>query len=75
MIKYNSISSIRLKPLMSLKLRSQRYLKNRGEPKDKLSHDSAKQDETVLTENSPVMRQNFRQVAQRIRAIRVNRIK
>jgi len=74
-MKFGSRSLVKYKLLRSPKLRPQRYLKNLNEPKDKVAHDSSKHDETVLVEDSLVMRQKFRNIAQRIRIIKVYGIK
>ena len=73
MIRYNSLA--KYKPFRNLKLRSQRYLNNIGEPKDKVVYDTPKHDETVLVEDSPAMRRKFRVIAQRIRVIKIHGIK
>ena len=57
---------------MSGKLRGQSYIKNQDEPKDEPAYDSLAKDETVLVENSPEMRQRFRQIAKRIRIITIH---
>ena len=74
-MKFGSQSFVKYKPLRSLKLRPQRYLKSLGEPKDKLAHDTSKHEETVLVEDSLVMRRKFRNIALRIRIIKIQGIK
>lgn len=58
----------------TIKIRKQNYIKNQAEPADKLSHDSSNKDESVLVEDSPVMRRRFRHIAQRIRIINIHGI-
>ena len=58
-----------------LKNRSQRYIKNSEEPKDKPSHDLPLQNEQVLVENTPLMKNRFRHIAQRLRVIKEYGIK
>ena len=59
---------------MSAKFRGQSYIKNQDEPRDEPAFDSLNKDETVLVENSPLMRQRFRQIAKRIRIISIHGI-
>jgi hypothetical protein len=68
-------ASIKNKQPLIIKERLQRYLKNRKEPTDNPSHDSLQKDETVLVENSPLMRQRFRGIAHRMRIIRIDKNK
>ena len=56
----------------NVKFRGQSYIKNQDEPKDEPAYDALAKDETVLIENSPVMRQRFRQIAKRIRIISIH---
>lgn len=70
MLKLDSF--LKKKPHVSVKLRSRSYIKNQDEPKDEPAYDSLAKDETVLIENSPVMRQRFRQIAKRIRIISIH---
>ena len=58
----------------NLKTRSKEYIKNQAEPTDKPHHDSLNKDETVLHEDSPIMRRRFRLIAQRIRIINIHGI-
>jgi hypothetical protein len=58
----------------TIKIRKQNYIKNQAEPLDKPSHDTSKKDESVLIENSPIMRHRFRLIAQRIRIINTHGI-
>lgn len=57
---------------MNVKFRGQSYIKNQNEPKDEPAFDALAKDETVLVENSPLMRQRFRQIAKRIRIISIH---
>lgn len=61
-----------IKKKLHIKLRAKNYIKNNDEPKDEPAYDSLAKDETVLVENSPLMRQRFRQIAKRIRIISVH---
>ena len=63
-----------MKKNLHLKLGAKKYIKNRDEPKDESAYDSLAKDETVLVENSPLMRQRFRQIAKRIRIISIHGI-
>ena len=56
----------------NVKFRGQSYIKNQDEPKDEPAFDALAKNETVLIENSPVMRQRFRQIAKRIRIISIH---
>lgn len=72
---FRRTSLIKNKPYRSLKARSKRYMKNSDEPNDKPSRDSAIKVEQVLHEDSLVMRRRFRQIAHRIRVIKIHGIK
>ncbi|HSX44173.1 MAG TPA: hypothetical protein VLE69_02655 [Candidatus Saccharimonadales bacterium] len=61
------------KRIRSVKVRSQRYINNEEEPRDKISHDTLAKDEMVLVEASPPMRQRFRLIAQRFRIITIEK--
>jgi hypothetical protein len=54
-----------------VRVRSQYYINNQREPKDNSNHDTLARNETVLLEKSPNMRGRFRNIAQRIRLIRL----
>lgn len=56
----------------NVKVRTQNFIKNNGEPLDKAANDTPTSEEVVLVQNSPVMRQRFRQIASRIRIINVH---
>jgi hypothetical protein len=56
----------------TVKVRKQNFIRNQGEPSDEVSHDSLNKDETVLVEDSPIMRRRFRRIAQRIRIIHLH---
>lgn len=71
----NPVELIKNKQPKIIKVRLQRYFKNRDEPRDNPLHDSPLKGETTLVENSPIMRQRFRDIAQRIRVIRINKNK
>lgn len=58
-----------VKKKLYVKHSAKNYIKNVDEPKDESAYDSLAKDETVLLENSPLMRQRFRQIAKRIRII------
>jgi hypothetical protein len=58
----------------TIKIRKQNYIKNQAEPTDRPSHDLSNKEEPVLVENSPIMRQRFRLIAQRIRIINIHGI-
>ena len=57
----------------SVKVRSQRYIKNAGEPQDSISRDTLAKEETVLTEDMPVMKRRFRLIAKKVRLIRIKK--
>ena len=61
------------KRIKNVKFRSGRYIKNKDEPKDKISHDTLANDEIVLVEDSPRMRRKFRLVAQKFRIITIQK--
>ena len=55
------------------KVSTGQYINNSGEPNDNTSHDSLASDETILKEDSSPLKQQFRNVAQKIRRIRLFR--
>ncbi len=55
------------------KVRTGQYINNSDEPKDNASHDSLANDEMVLTGDSSPLKQQFRNVAQKIRRIKLFR--
>lgn len=57
------------------KVKSKNYLRNKTEPIDNPTHDSLANDETVLVENSALMRNDFRSIAKRLRIIRIHGIR
>jgi hypothetical protein len=69
---FSPAALIKNKKHKTIKIRSQKYIKNHAEPGDKPSHDSLNKDEAVLVENSPLMRRRFRLIAQRIRIINIH---
>ncbi|HEY4963465.1 MAG TPA: hypothetical protein VIH90_02085 [Candidatus Saccharimonadales bacterium] len=58
-----------------VKVRSQYYINSQREPNDNVSHDTLPRNEAVLLEKSPNMRGRFRNIAQKIRLIRLSAIK
>ncbi len=58
------------KRIKSIKVRSQRYIKNTEEPRDSTSRDTLAKDETILVEDMPVMKRRFRLIAKNVRIIR-----
>ena len=71
---FSPAALLRNKRRGTIKVRSQKYIKNQAEPGDKPSHDSLNRDETVLVESSPIMRRRFRFIAQRMRIINIHGI-
>jgi hypothetical protein len=71
---FSPAALIKNKKRKTIKVRKQNYIKNQTEPGDKPSRDSLNKDETVLVENSPLMRRRLRLIAQRIRIINIHGI-
>lgn len=61
--------------IKSIKVCSQRYIKNTDEPHDSLSHDTLAKDEAILVEDMPVMKRRFRLIAKNFRIIRIKKSK
>ena len=69
---FSPVTLFKTKKQRTVKIRSQKFIKNQAEPSDKTSHDKLNKDETVLVEDSPHMRRRFRLIAQRIRIINIH---
>lgn len=71
---FSPLALIKNKGHRTVKVRKQRFIRNHAEPSDELSHDTLNKNETVLVEDSPIMRRRFRRIAQRIRIIHLHGI-
>ena len=71
---FSPVTLFKTKKQRTIKIRSQKFIKNQSEPLDKTAHDTLNKDETVLVEDSLRMRRRFRLIAQRIRIINIHGI-